>query len=164
MPDEKRNHAKELAKSVLQDIVAKVERLDHAGKCSGDENCEATDAEIFAGINLHYDGTSEPTAEEREEYHDEDQVRQEISEDSYSTQVRSDWVSPGEGFEAVEYTVLLAGGGPALRIIGELGGFNNPDSARLEYQNWFTPWEEFFIVDDEDREALLTYASQFYFG
>jgi hypothetical protein len=164
MPDEKRNRARELAVAALQEIVSQVERLEHAGECSGDENCEATDAEILEGLNLHYDGTSEPTAEEREEYHDEEKAREDIQESDYGVEVRSDWVAPGKAFEASEYTILLAGGGPALRIIGDLDN-GMPYTARLEYQDWFTPWVEYFAEEEvEDREALLNFASQFYFG
>lgn len=164
MPDEKHNRAEELARAALQDIVSKIKRLDHAAECSDGVACEATDAEIFAGINIYDDGTSKPTTEERAEYHDEEAAKENITDDCYGTQVRSDWVTPGEAFEAVEYTLLPAGGGPALRMIGDLGEFNQPDSAHLEYQDWFTPWEEFIVEEDEDREALLKYASQFYFG
>mgnify|MGYP001564182551 CR=1 FL=1 len=162
-PDQERNRARELAESVLHHIVVKATRLEHPGECHGDENCEATDAEIFAGINLRYDGTSKPTAEERQEYHDEEAARLAITESAYGIQVRSDWVTPGEPFGASEYTILLAGGGPALRIIGDIE-HDQPYTALLEYQDWFTPWEEFIIGEEEDREALLKYASEFYFG
>ena len=164
MPNEKSNRARELAIAALAEIVAEVNRLKHVEECRDDDSCEATDAEIFAALNIHYDGTSEPTAEERQEYHDEEAARRAITEDSYGIQVRSDWVTPGEPFEAVEYTILLAGGGPALRIIGDLGRFDVPETARLEYQDWFTPWEEFLVEEEEDREALLKYASQMYFS
>jgi hypothetical protein len=163
MPNEKDNRARNSAVAALREIVSQVERLEHARECSGDENCEATDAAIFAGVNLHYDGTREPTAEEREEYHNEESARQDIQESSYGTEVRSDWVTPGHDFEASEYTILLAGGGPALRIIGDLDN-GTPDTARLEYQDWFTPWEEYLVEEEEDREALLKFASEDYFG
>jgi hypothetical protein len=160
MPD---NRARQLAEAALREIVLQVERLEHARECSDNENCEATDAAVFAGLNFQYDGTQSPTAEEREEYHNEESAREDIEQSDYGVEVRSDWVSPGEAFEASEYTILLAGGGPALRIIGDLDN-GTPCTARLEYQDWFTPWEEYFGEEVQDREALLNFASQFYFG
>jgi hypothetical protein len=39
---------------------------------------------------------------------------------------------------------------------------NQPDSARLEYQDWFTEWTSYLLTDDEEQ-ALITYAREFYF-
>ncbi len=91
-------------------------------------------------------------------------ARRAIEEDPLSVQVRSGWYSPGEKAEAEEYEILLCTGGPACRIIGDLGAYNQPETAQLEYQDWFTPWERYHIADDEQEKALLTYAQQFYFG
>lgn len=66
--------------------------------------------------------------------------------------------------EAAEYRILLCTGGPAVRIIGELGKYAEPETARIEYQDWDTPWEEYVITNAKDQEALLTYCRQFYFG
>ena len=164
MTDAKDNRARQLAEAALQEVVAQVNRLEHAVICVGDDSCEATDAEVFAGVNLHYDGKNKPTDEEWQEYHDEEKAREAISEGAYGVEVRSDWTTPGHELKASEYTVLLAGGGPAVRIIGELEEFNQPYTARLEYQDWFTPWEEFIVVEDEGRNALLKYASESYCG
>jgi hypothetical protein len=83
-----------------------------------------------------------------------------IQEDPLSIEVRSGWVAIGDPFEAEEFNILLATGGPALRIRGELNG-EEPSRAWLEVQNWFTPWTQYH---DADPEVLLTYARQFYFG
>ena len=88
-----------------------------------------------------------------------------IQEDPLSVEVRSDWHSPGdENDKPTEYTILLCTGGPAVRIIGELDEHGQPETATIEYQDWFTPWERYSDTSDEEDEALLTYAQQFYYG
>ncbi len=37
----------------------------------------------------------------------------------------------------------------------------DPCRAWLEYQDWGTPWTQFF---DAEQDTLLTYCRQFYFG
>ena len=91
-------------------------------------------------------------------------AQQTIQEDALSVQVRSGWQTPGTSLEAEEYEILLCTGGPAVRIVGQLGRFNEPDTARIEYQDWFTPWTEFLDTSAEEGEAVLTYAQQFFFG
>mgnify|MGYP001559140860 CR=1 FL=1 len=86
-----------------------------------------------------------------------------IHEDALSVEVRSGWASPGAGLEPAEYCILLCTGGPAVRIIGDLDRYSEPQTARLEYQDWGTPWTR-YPVSGEEEDALLTYASQFYFG
>lgn len=86
-----------------------------------------------------------------------------IHEDPLSVEVRSGWASSPSEFEAQEFQILLCTGGPAVRIIGELGQCNEPDRASLEYQDWFTSWER-LPISKEDEEILLTYCRVFYFG
>lgn len=86
-----------------------------------------------------------------------------IQDDPLSVEVRSDWHTPGEPGETAEYCILLCTGGPACRIIGTLGQFNAPESARLEYHDWDTPWTPYW-VESEDEDILIRYAQQFYFG
>ena len=93
----------------------------------------------------------------------QENAREQIDEDPLSVEVRSEWVSPGGETELVEYRILLCTGGPAVRITGDLGRFNEPDSAQLEYQDWFTPWERYRETTDDEDAALLRYARQFYF-
>lgn len=154
--------AKEQARAQLDSIIDMVKRLEHCQGCNG-EDCELTDAEIYAGINLHYTEGDKATEDDRGQYHDEDEARQAIEEGPLSVQVRSDWQSPGEDFKASEYTILLCTGGPAVRMIGELSEHGEPETASLEYQDWFTPWEK-LLLNTEEEKACLTYARQFYFG
>lgn len=100
-----------------------------------------------------------------------DEARRAIEEDALSVEVRSDWYSPTASHpetEPYEYNILLCTGGPAVRIIGTLSEHGEPKTARLEVQDWFTPWTAFRPLvspDNYDSEPiLLAYASCFYFG
>ncbi len=86
-----------------------------------------------------------------------------IAEDPLEVAVRTDWHTLDVDSTETEYKILLCTGGPAVRIIGELGEHSDPQTARLEYQDWGTPWTELH-TDAEEDEAMLTYAQQFYFG
>jgi len=158
--DQKR--AKEQARAQLDSIALLANRLNHIRDCDG-EDCDLTNQEILEGINLCYTKGDKATQEEREQYHDEDDLRQTIDEDPLSVQVRSGWASSPAEFEAEEFEILLCTGGPACRVVGELDR-GQPHRARLEYQDWFTPWIEYLDMTSEERDALLTYSQQFYFG
>ncbi len=157
------NHAKEQAKAQLEGIVQLINRRNHIQDCTG-EDCDLTDKEIYEGINLYYNEGDKATDEEREQYHDEENLRQTIDEDPLSIQVRTDWHTPGEDNGEIEYMILLCTGGPAVRIIGELDEHNQPCTAKLEHQDWFTPWTRYAPTSDEEDNALLSYAQNFYFG
>jgi hypothetical protein len=90
-----------------------------------------------------------------------DLARERIQGGPLSLQVRGGWRDPGQSDTAEEYELLLATGGPAVRIRGELDQWQEPATARLEVQDWFTPWTEY---QDTDSNVLLTYVSCFYFG
>lgn len=93
-----------------------------------------------------------------------------IADAALSVDVRSGWYSPGERDpEPVEYQILLTTGGPSLRITGQLGGYGEPGTAHLEYQDWGTPWTRYHPAHGEplfDTHSvdILTFAQQFYFG
>lgn len=91
-----------------------------------------------------------------------DDAMQTIQEDPLSIEVRSGWTAPGAEMEPAEFCILLCTGGPAVRIIGELGEHNEPERAHIEHQDWGTPWTRLPISGD-DEDALLAYARQFYF-
>ncbi|MBA7580530.1 hypothetical protein ES708_22422 [subsurface metagenome] len=154
--------AKDQAKSQLESIVEMVKRLEHVATCDG-EDCELTDKEILEGIGFYYKEGNKASEEDREAYHDEEKAREAIQEDPLSVEVRSGWHEPGGDNPAEEYTILLCTGGPAVRIHGTLDR-DEPESARIEYQDWFTPWEGYHETSSEEDEALLTYARQFYFA
>lgn len=159
-----KNRAREQAKMQLEDIVATVKRLEHARECAGDD-CELSDREILEGLNIFYKEGMTASEEDRQNYHDEDDARENISDDPLSVEVRSGWHTPGdEDDKPTEYLILLCTGGPAVRIIGDLDEHQQPDSAKIQYQDWFTPWETLLPLKEEEHDALLSYARQFYFG
>jgi hypothetical protein len=96
--------------------------------------------------------------------HDEDETREAITDDALDVQVRGCWHVPGtEGaISPSEYKILLCWGGPAVQIVGTLDEYNQPDSAELQYQDWFCEWTD-YPLSQEEEETLITYAGAFYF-
>jgi hypothetical protein len=160
--EQDKDRAKDQAKAQLKSIVRMMKRLKHCQECLGDEDCELTDREIIKGIDEWYEEGAKATNEQREQYHDEDSAREAIENDPLDIKVRSDWHS-GSG-KPTEYSLLLCNGGPAVRVIGDLDAHNQPDTARLEYQDRFTPWTPYSETTSEENELLLQYALQFYYG
>jgi hypothetical protein len=94
----------------------------------------------------------------------EEEAREEIQNDALSVEIRSDWHSPGDDRgDSLEFRILLCTGGPAVQLVGELGKYKEPESVKLQYQDWFTPWTD-YPLDSEEEEKVLTYCRQFYFG
>ena len=93
---------------------------------------------------------------------DQEDAERRIDEDPLSVEVRSDWTTPGEEMTPGEYCILLCTVGPACRITGDLNN-GEPSSATLEYQDWGTPWTEYY-GEALNRDALLSYASHFLFS
>lgn len=91
-----------------------------------------------------------------------DEAESRMMENALSVEVRSMWHTPGGDNTAAEYTILLFTGGPAVRIIGELNRYAQADTARIEYQDWGTPWTELYLTQEE-TQTLLAYAQRFYF-
>lgn len=147
MNSQDNENARQQARAQLDSIIAMLARVDHCGDCNG-EDCELSADEM--------DGYSV------EDYHDHEQAEDAIREDALSVEVRSGWHAPGEDGKDVEYNILLCTGGPAVRITGELNHFGEPDSARLEYQDWFTPWTE-YVCRLAEKQVLVRYAS-YYLG
>lgn len=93
-----------------------------------------------------------------------EQAVEAIHADALSVQVRSDWYDPGsEDRSPAEYNILLCTGGPAVRIIGTLSEYLEPDSAHVQYQDWGTPWTDYPLTSEEEA-IVLEYAQQFYYG
>jgi hypothetical protein len=90
-------------------------------------------------------------------------INDEIQGQPLSVQVRDGWRTPGAKGEPLEYEVLLSTGGPALRIYGELGEYDEPHTARLQWQDWFTPWTDLEMTNEE-QEAVMAYAGCFYYA
>ncbi len=102
------------------------------------------------------------TEDEREQ----EQGREERLEENLmyaDISVRSAWTIPGEPLEPYEYEITLCTGGPAVKIAGELDLHNEPCSAHLEFQNWWTEWTRLPLMPYE-RQALLDYAKLLFYG
>ena len=94
-----------------------------------------------------------------------DRAREAVLEDALSVLVRSDWREPGSATgKPDEFQILLCTGGPAVRLTGTLNRYSEPETVRIQVQDWFQPWADFCPATAEgDEDVLLTYA-RFYFG
>lgn len=90
---------------------------------------------------------------------DSDDARDRIDEDPLDITIRGERRN-GE-WEADEFVILLATGGPAVRIMGELDEHGEPYRAWLEVQDWFKPWTQYFAAD---QDTLLSYCRCFNFA
>lgn len=130
-----------------------------------DENT-AEDGPNYPNNKAAWVGENEDDAEELKELEDEagecddrEDAEQRIQEDALSVRVFGERIE-GE-WQADKFELLLATGGPAVRIMGELDDNCEPDRAWLEVQDWGTQWTQYFKAD---QETLLAYARCFYFG
>lgn len=184
--EEKEERAKQQARAQLESIVEMVAALDRekaAALYVRDMERAKLEELATAGGRLTFyedetiaDVTDEDLREEVAELladelvdddgfeFDEDTARQTIQEDALSVEVRSGWHTPGEESEPTEFMILLCTGGPAVRIVGDLGRYNSPENPRLQYQDWFTGWSDYTGTTSDEEEALQTYCEQFYFG
>ena len=96
--------------------------------------------------------------------YDEDGMRERIDENALSVEVRRSWYAPGTEDKPDEFCILLCTGGPAVRIIGDLNEYCQPTSALVQFQDWGTPWTEWFDISSEQRDAVLSYCQMHYFG
>jgi hypothetical protein len=89
-------------------------------------------------------------------------IEDEMREAPLSVEVRSGWREPGDvaSLDPDEFRILLSTGGPALRIMGELGRW---ESSRcwLEIQDWGTPWTRMFTQHEYESNALHWFADLF---
>lgn len=94
---------------------------------------------------------------------DREDAETRIHEAPLSVEVRTGWYTLDGNSDRVpeEFVILLGTGGPATRIIGELDEHCEPSRARLQVQDWGTPWTDY---RGGDSDALLTYCRCFYFG
>jgi hypothetical protein len=150
-------------KSDIESHEETLRQIDH-GDMTEDYPDDDLRAEYRDEVQSELDGLREELKELSDAAGDctsREDAEQRIQEDPLSVEVRSGWVPVGEIGEAEEFCILLGTGGPAVRIRGELGEYNEPRRAWLETQDWGTPWTQYFGAS---QETLLTYCRQFYFG
>jgi hypothetical protein len=172
MPDTKERDLQEIGANAYSCIVDMVNALE----CDWDRLAELREeaADLVRGavddpagaeaLEAWKQENAEELAEleaEAGEAESREDAERRIAEDPLSIEVRSGWTSLGEPLEAEDFNILLATGGPAVRIVGELDQHGEPSRAWLEVQDWFTPWTEYVGAS---QDVLLTYARQFYFG
>lgn len=95
------------------------------------------------------------------ECEDRDDAQQRISEDPLSVEYRSGWSSDPYSLDPEQFCVLLCTGGPAVRIMGELGERGSIHRAWLEYRDWGTPWTHYY---DGDSQTLINYCESLCVG
>ena len=122
---------------------------------------EDEDAHVLAPSNEELEELSN-LEEQAAGYLDVDAVEEAIQQDPLDVQVRSGWHTPGDDMEPEDFYILLATGGPAVRIRGELDEHLQPCRAWIEHQDWFEPWQDF--IESDTQDVLLSYCSHFYFG
>ena len=96
--------------------------------------------------------------------YDEEGMRERIRENALSVEVRRSWYSPGTEDKPDQFCILLCTGGPAVRIVGDLGKYCQPTSARVQFQDWGTPWTEWFDITSTQREHVIAYCRTHWFG
>lgn len=90
---------------------------------------------------------------------EEDDSLEEIEQFPLSVMLRGDWHEPytDKKVDDVEYQILLCTGGPAVRIIGDLGE-DGPCTAVLECQDWFEQWTQ--CNSEYNEDVLIEFASR----
>lgn len=51
------------------------------------------------------------------------------------------------------FWALIGTGGPAMRIVGEINQFGEPEECRLEVQDWGQPWTDFGTAAQIDLDS-----------
>ena len=151
-PAPKENHAEQNARGWVESMLDMLTRFDEAIDDDRVSHVMARDSinERAAIAKIKKTGDL-----------NEDDIREEIEQSVLSVQVRDGWRDPGAQSDgAEEFEILLTTGGPALRIRGELSD-GAPQRAWLEWQDWGTPWTQYFKVS---QDTLLRFAGFFYFG
>ena len=162
--EEEHDHAKHNAEAHLESIVAMIKRLDHCRDCDGDEDCELTAQEIFAGLDRFYSEGDEATEDDRLSYHTMEDAETDIQDSILEVSVSGEgWHQPGEEIKPDTYRILLTTGGPGCQIKGDLDQFCQPENAEIQYQDWDIPWTP-LRTDDAQKQYLLDYARQFSYG
>lgn len=135
MTTQEQNHAQEQARMQLANISEMIRALANARQADGElAPCDT-----------------------------EDTIQDRISETPLDVMIRSHWHSPGTSTDGGEFNILLCTGGPAVRLIGEYNKDGEPDSARIEYQDWGTPWTQLHALTEREESDLLMFCTYFNF-
>ena len=154
MTTAKRNWAEEIGRNAFAAIAEMVdaasadwEQLEHLRDCEPDE-LDEFEREQLRDLEAEV-GDCE----------DQGDAEQRILDDPLSVGLGG-WWETGTEPEAQEYRVLLTTGGPAVRIVGDIGLHGGAESAAMEVQDWGKPWTTYPC----DQSILLEYVSRLYLG
>ena len=154
-PTKEENRAKDQAKRQAEAITTWYAAFLFCDSEGQDISVLPSDVQSFLKEEMDWD------PEEPEHESICDAIREMVLQDALSAQVRTKWHSLGDEPELGQYKLLLCTGGPAVQIRGDLCS-GEPEHAYLEFQDWFTPWEQYEDTTEEQDAALLWYAEQFY--
>ena len=98
-----------------------------------------------------------------EDYEKQEKIKESILNSALSVEFRSGWTSNPNELEIEEFKILLTWGGPALRVIGDLNQYKEPENVKMQFQDWGTFWTDFEITENQ-QEALNWFCNCFYFG
>ena len=158
--DNARNQAAAQFASICEMIAASEmdwDRLEELRDLRADHEADMADDTDPKPWAIAYPDEAEELAELEEtagEYTSQEDAERAIYENPLSVEYRSGWTSYGDDMQPEEFQILLCTGGPAVRIMGELGFDGEPSRAWLEYQDWGTPWTQYFC----DSEPLIAFA------
>jgi len=151
------NPAREQADAQLEHVWQLMQWHSHANNCESSRKCDH-DLEAVSDYGLTFN-----------ESFDVDTVTQAINETPLSIEVNYGWHDVSEASQGIgtprpgQYRILLCTG---VRIVGELVGYGEPKTARLEYQDSDTPWTDYgctYVIPFESN-YLLNFASMLYYG
>ena len=160
MTTQDNNRAKEQAEAQLSSIREMLaaadldwERLEELRELAQEEEENPEDGNR---LDIEERGELAELEEQAGEYASQEEAEEAIYNNPLDIQYRSGWASSAEDLEPEEFSILLCTGGPAVRIVGELGNHGEPCRAWLEYQDWGTPWTMLF----DGQDAALDYAQR----
>jgi len=129
-----------------------------------DHSLEQVKAQLNGVIELAKALRNADSDREREE------VMERIYEDPLEVAARTGWHDPNarhgsneSSQDAEEYKILLCTGGPAVRIVGKLNKYGEPERPRIEHQDWHEPWTSYHLNANE-KDLVLEYSRQFWYG
>ncbi len=104
------------------------------------------------------------SAREKGDNSDQEEAVREIHESPLEVRVRSGWEQPDEYHESnpKEFEILMATGGPAVKITGQLDANGHPTNANLKHQDWHEEWQR-VDLSPTNLDKLIDFASHFYF-
>tara|TARA_S200000501_G_C20269454_1_gene502162 strand:+ start:74 stop:475 length:402 start_codon:yes stop_codon:yes gene_type:complete len=101
--------------------------------------------------------------QESNDYNQQDELRESILNSALSVEFRSGWSTNPEELEIEEFKILLTWGGPALRVIGDLDQYKQPENIKMQFQDWGTLWTDYELTEKQE-ESLNWFCNCFYFG